>query len=249
MSSGAQEKQVLSREDVLVGQESTSMNEAIELVGGRLVDRGVVEASYVDSMKAREENVSTYLGNGVAMPHGTFEAKEAIKGTGIVVAQFPDGIDWGAGTAHIVIGLAAEGDDHVQVLSQMAEVLQDEELCEQLWTTTDGDLLYDTLSGAGGEDDDDDDAPAEETIVISNPSGLHARPATLIVQLAAASPADLTISKGDKTAKASSIMSVLALGAVSGDSVTLATSGGTAEEERELMKAAAEILTSNDEGH
>ena len=226
------------------------MNEAIELVGGRLVDRGVVEASYVDSMKAREENVSTYLGNGVAMPHGTFEAKEAIKGTGIVVAQFPEGIDWGVGTAHIVIGLAAEGDDHVQVLSQMAEVLQDEELCEQLWTTTDGDFLHATLSTpASEEEDEDSDVAAEETIVISNPSGLHARPATLIVQLAAASPAELTITKGEKTAKASSIMSVLALGAVSGDAVTLATSGGTAEEERDLMKAAAEILTSNDGEH
>ncbi|NNE95520.1 MAG: HPr family phosphocarrier protein [Acidimicrobiales bacterium] len=236
---------VLDREDVLVGLQSVSMHEAIDLVGGRLVARGIVSENYVDGMKTREETVSTYLGNGVAMPHGTLENKQDISGTGIVVAQFPDGVDWGAGTAHIVIGLAAEGDAHVQVLSQMAEVLQDEELCEELWATNDRDRLYDILSGSE-QSDDEGESSGDNVVEITNPSGLHARPATLIVQLVQASPADLTIIKGDKPANAASIMSVLALGGSTGDTVSLTASGGSDADQAELVASVTEILTSEE---
>jgi len=145
---------VLRRSDVIVGCASTSMDEAIEFVGGRLVARGSVSADYVDGMKQREEVVSTYLGNGVALPHGVLASKEAVVSTGIVVAQYPEGVDWGgAGTAHLVVGLAAVGDDHVKVLSQLAEILQDTELCERLWATDDADYLYEQLSASPADDD------------------------------------------------------------------------------------------------
>ncbi len=243
-------KEVLALDDVFVGLPSVSMHEAIDLVGGRLVERGIVTGEYVAGMKTREETVSTYLGNGVAMPHGTLENKNDIMGTGIVVAQYPDGVEWGAGTAHIVIGLAAEGNDHVHVLAQMSEVLQDEDLCEKLWVTDDRDLLHETLNGSGSSADDDEDDESDEesghTVVILNPSGLHARPATVIVQLATASPADVTITKGDKVGKAGSIMSVLALGAVTGDTVTLNASGGTEADQADLLAKVIDVLTSEE---
>lgn len=148
--------EVLQRSDVIVGRPSTTMNDAIEFVGGRLVARGSVSADYVDGMKRREEVVSTYLGNGVALPHGVLESKQAVVSTGIVVAQYPAGIDWVEGTAHLVVGLAAVGDDHVKVLSQLAEILQDAELCEELWVTDDADYLYEQLSASPAEEEDED---------------------------------------------------------------------------------------------
>lgn len=244
---------VLPKSDLHIGLPSVSMNEAIEFVGGRLVERGAAEGGYVEGMKKREETVSTYLGNGVAMPHGTFEAKQFIKGTGIVVAQYPEGVDWGAGTAYLVIGLAADGDDHVKVLSTMAEVLQDEDLCSTLWTTTDADFLFNTLSNPPVDDDDDDDigdssgnlAP-EADVEITNPSGLHARPATLVVEYAKTTDAKITITKGTKTAKATSIMGVLALGASAGDTVRVAVTADDADVASEAMKSVIEILTSEE---
>ncbi len=137
--------EILARDSVYVGKQADSQDEAIEFVGGALVDLGLVDAPYVDAMKKREESFSTYLGNGVALPHGTFDAKSSVHGTGIVIAQYPDGVPWGDETARLVIGLAATGEDHVNVLAQLAEVLMDEELCEQLWVTDDADLIYRSL--------------------------------------------------------------------------------------------------------
>lgn len=145
---GDNERGVLDREYIHLGCASVSMAEAVTAAGDRLVARGVVTPDYIDAMHEREKTVSTYMGNGVALPHGTFEAKSAVKGTGIVVMQYPDGVEWPNGKAHLVIGLAAEGDDHVAVLSQLAEVLQDEDLSQELWTTDDVDFVYETLSGS-----------------------------------------------------------------------------------------------------
>lgn len=137
---------VLDRESIQLGQASVSRDEAILAAGAALVARGLVSEAYPTAMVQREETVSTFMGNGVALPHGTFEAKDAVLGTGIVVLQYPEGVEWPNGTAHLVIGLAASSDAHVTVLSQLAEILQDEELCEQLWTTPDLEFMFTTLT-------------------------------------------------------------------------------------------------------
>ena len=144
---------VLTRTDVVLGCRANSMDEAIEYAGSLLVNRGSVTPRYVEGMKQRERVVSTYLGNGVALPHGVNESKDFIRSTGIVVAQYPEGVDWGPGTAYLVVGLAAVGDDHVRVLSQLAEILQDTELCEELAQTDDADFVHDQLSAAPPDDD------------------------------------------------------------------------------------------------
>ncbi len=198
------------------------MNEAISFVGNMLVERGHATSDYVDGMLEREQKVSTFLGNGVAMPHGTFESKEAIQRTGIVVAQYPEGIDWGVGTAHLVIGLAASGEEHVQILSHIAEVLQDEDLAAELGSTTDAAYLHATLN-TPVEDDEPDAVSAEVTI--TSEAGLHARPASLIVEYAKAYDGEILISKEGRSAKANSIMSLLSLGAVSNDTVSIDVTG------------------------
>ncbi len=229
---------VLSREAMITGLPSVEKTEAIRYVGSLLAENGHIDASYVDAMLEREETVSTYLGNGVAMPHGTFESRDAVHSTGIVVAQYPEGIDWGVGTAHLVIGLAAVGDDHVQVLSHIAEALQDEDVAEQLWTTTDADFLYQVLSSTGG-----DDGPIDRSITISGEGGLHARPASLIVEFAKTYDGKITITKDEKTAKATSIMSVLALGAVANDVVDVHVEGDDAEAAEAAADEIQRILT------
>ena len=148
---------VLGAEDVMIGCVAASMEEAIRVVGGRLVERGSVGEDYIDGMLEREATVSTYLGNGVALPHGVLASKEHIRSTGIVVGQFPGGVDWGAGTAYLVVGLAATGEEHVEVLSQLAEVLQDEEKCEELAQTGDADLILTTLTEPVDDDDDEEE--------------------------------------------------------------------------------------------
>ncbi len=234
---------VVSVGDVHVGQKAATMDEAIDFVGQEMIERGLAPMSYVESMKVRERATSTFLGNGVAMPHGTLEEKDSVMSTGIVVAQYPEGVDWGPGTAHLVIGLAANGDEHVQLLAQMAEVLQDEGLCEQLWVTPDAAWLHGVLSGSVEIDLDAEDG--QVTLEIANPAGLHARPATRVVELAKASSSDVLIIKDGKQAKGDSIMSVLALGATQGDTVTVEVSGPDSEQ---TMAAVVEILSATEEG-
>ncbi len=242
---------MLAKEAVVIGLPSVTKEEAIRHVGNLLVERGHVGESYVDAMVEREGKVSTFLGNGVAMPHGTFESKEAIMNSGIVVAQFPEGVDWGVGTAHIVIGLGAVGDDHVAILSHMAEILQDEEQAEALWTTTDQDFLHSVLTTIPDDDDDEDDddeaGPVARSVTISGEGGLHARPASIIVEYAKSFEGTIVISKEDKTAKANSIMSVLALGAVANDTVEIAVEGADAAANAAAADEIERILTTPEE--
>ncbi len=239
---------VLTRDSVILGQTATSMEEAIEFVGGLLIDRGIVKPGYIAGMKQREETVSTYLGNGVALPHGTFDTRDEIKGTGIVVAQYPEGVSWGDEVARLVIGLAATGEDHIDVLSQLAEVLQDEDLCEQLWVTGDADFVFRTLNGAATAADESDDQPAAAELsvelTILNPAGLHARPAALVVERAKAVASTVTIVANGKTADAKSILSVLALGGTTGDSAVVTAVGDDAEY---ALAQVTEIMTATEE--
>lgn len=231
---------VLSPDAIFLGRTVETMDAAIEFAGSQLVERGVVDPGYIAGMKQREQTVSTYLGNGVALPHGTYDTRHEIKGTGIVIAQYPSGIAWGDETVHLVIGLAAQGEDHVEVLSQLAEVLQDEEICKQLWTTNDPAFVFETLTGAIEADASEE---MHSHVTITNPAGLHARPAAMIVERAKSFAADVRVVKGGKTANAKSVMSLLALGAVTGDTVMISATGADSAEAIDFV---TEVLTSTE---
>src|SRR5207247_9977736 len=114
---------------VVVGATAADRKKAIALVGSILVAEGCVKSEYVTQMQEREEIVSTYLGNGISLPHGTNESKEYVLRTGLAVAQFPEGVPWGDEPAHLVIGLAATSDEHLKVLPRLGTILGDEDLC------------------------------------------------------------------------------------------------------------------------
>lgn len=127
------EKGILVREGIVLNVVSESKDKAIERVGKLLIDGGYVKENYIEGMKAREEEVTTYMGNGVAIPHGMNEYKKEILETGIVIAQYPSGVDFGEGnTAYIVIGIAGKGDEHMEILSKIALTIQYEENVERL---------------------------------------------------------------------------------------------------------------------
>ncbi|WP_060980891.1 PTS mannitol transporter subunit IICBA [Vibrio splendidus] len=132
-------KLALTNDSIFLGLKVTQKEDAIKFAGDQLVKLGNVSPEYVDGMFAREELVSTYLGESIAVPHGTIEAKQYVQKTGIVFCQYPEGIQWGEDEddiAKMVIGIAAQGDEHNMVLMAITNSLDDEDAVECLQNTT-----------------------------------------------------------------------------------------------------------------
>jgi mannitol/fructose-specific phosphotransferase system IIA component len=138
---------ILSKDRIRLKAAASDRSDAIRQAGELLVRSGCVLAPYVDGMLAREQSMSTYLGSGVSIPHGMFENRDHILQTGISVLQVPDGVDWGDGdTAYLVIGIAASSDEHIGVLSSLAEAIEDEQVTRQLIETVDPEIILKYLS-------------------------------------------------------------------------------------------------------
>ena len=121
-------KEVLAKENIKLNVSLNNQEEAIRYTGQILVDNGYVESSYIDKMFEREELTSTYMGNFVAIPHGTEDAKSAVNESGLSVVTVPEGVEYGEGnTVKILIGIAGKGDEHLDILSNIAIVLSDED--------------------------------------------------------------------------------------------------------------------------
>lgn len=118
---------ILTKEKVRLNVKPGNKTEAIRMAGQLLVEAGHVPAEYVDKMLERENTSSTYLGGGLAMPHGTNDSKSLIRSTGMSVLTVPDGVDFDGETANLVIGLAAVGDEHLEILSSVAVLVSDED--------------------------------------------------------------------------------------------------------------------------
>ena len=123
-----------------------SLEEAIQAAGELLHQLGYVDETYVDAMQEREKLITTYMGMGVAIPHGTSQAKGTVKKTGIVFLQYPQGVDFGDEKAQLVFGIAGIGEEHLDLLAKICEVLEDEEVLEKMKTTDDIDWIMERLS-------------------------------------------------------------------------------------------------------
>ncbi|MBP3489985.1 MAG: PTS sugar transporter subunit IIA [Roseburia sp.] len=128
----SKKKELLYRENIRVGCKADSKEQVIREVGQMLVDGGYVDAPYVEAMLEREKSFSTFMGNGLALPHGVEAAKKEIKASGIAVMTFPEGIDWGGNEVKVVIGIAGVGEEHLQILSVIADKMLDEAAAERL---------------------------------------------------------------------------------------------------------------------
>lgn len=140
---------VLPRNGIRLGLTATDKWDAIRQCGAVLSELGAVEDAYPETMLAREKSVSTYIGEGVAIPHGTDESRVLVRRTTLGVLQFPAGVDWDGQVANICVAIAAKGDEHVAVLSALAQILMNPEQAERLRSSTSVDDVYALLESIG----------------------------------------------------------------------------------------------------
>lgn len=136
----------ISAADIQLGCKSVGREQAIRDSGTLLVKRGYVKDPYVDAMVERDKLTSVYIGMGIAIPHGTNEAKDAVENTGVVPQQYPDGVDFDGEKAQLVFGIAGKGEEHLEILANICRILEDEEILEKLKTTDDLDWALSVLS-------------------------------------------------------------------------------------------------------
>ena len=129
----------LGAENIFLGRTASNKEEAIRFAGEQLVKGGYVQPEYVEAMLEREKLTPTYLGESIAVPHGTVEAKDRVLKTGVVFCQYPEGVRFGEepdDIARLVIGIAARNNEHIQVITSLTNALDDETVIERLAQTT-----------------------------------------------------------------------------------------------------------------
>ncbi len=138
---------MLATERIKLAASAADKEDAVRQAGALLLADGCVSQEYVDGMLERESTMSTYLGNGVSIPHGMHESRDYILKSGISVVQFPNGVLWEDDEkAYLVIGIAAQGEEHMGVLTSLAEVIEDEDVVALLAQTDDKAVILERLS-------------------------------------------------------------------------------------------------------
>ena len=127
------DKLILNEDNILLNVATEPKFEAIQRVGDLLAQNGYVQKEYIEGMKERERSLTTYIGNGVSIPHGMPEYIKYINKSGIAVVQYPEGVDFGEGNvAYVMIGIAGLNDEHMDILSSIALVCQYEENVQKI---------------------------------------------------------------------------------------------------------------------
>jgi len=193
--------------------------DAIRKVGTLLVDSGHIDPAYIDSMLGRENVANTFLGNGIAIPHGLPKDRELIRRTGIAVLQIPDGVPWNPGEiVHLVVGIAARSDEHIAILTNLTHVLDDERLIQRLSKTDDANDIFTCLTHPPHASPTSPATPALADfdnfvdVTVHGEHGLHARPATVFVDIAKRFGATIHVRHKDRVADGKSLVSLLKLG-------------------------------------
>ena len=141
--------EILSKETIRLQAEAVSKEDAIKQAGELLVQSGCVHLDYIKGMLEREKTMSTYVGNGVSIPHGQFDDLSLVYQTGISVLQIPGGVEWGPGnTAYLIVGIAATSGEHIGILANLAEVVEDLDTAKLLSETTDPEIILGYLNRA-----------------------------------------------------------------------------------------------------
>lgn len=236
----------LETASIRLGASANDKADAIRQVGQLLLDTGKIHEGYIASMMKREEVTATFLGNGIAIPHGMRDDGDLIRETGLAVVQFPNGVEWNPGeTVHVAVGIAARSDEHIRILANLTNVVMDEAAASRLACTRDAGEVAATLNGA-------DAAPGPEASTgdfshyaeqrefrITGAAGLHARPAAAFVDVAKPFDADVRVRCGERTANGKSLASLLNLGVEQGGSIRVLVDGSDAEA---AMKAIAHAI-------
>jgi multiphosphoryl transfer protein len=245
----------LDPKHVRLGANPTNKHAAIQQVGQLLVDLGHIRPGYVDSMLEREQVANTYLGNGIAIPHGLPKDRDLILQTGIAVLQAPNGLEWNPGeSVNLVVGIAARSDEHLEVLANLTHVLVDEATVRLLSSTPNAADIVRALTKAPEE------APARPAgeqlaefpnfveVKIQGAHGLHARPATAFVELAKRFQSEIHVRHNHKIANGKSLVSLLQLGVEGGSTLRIMARGLDADAALQALKAVVEGGLGEEEG-
>nr|WP_314466105.1 phosphoenolpyruvate--protein phosphotransferase [uncultured Novosphingobium sp.] len=224
--------------------------DAIRQVGQLLVAAGCVAPGYEDSMVRREGLANTFLGAGVAIPHGLGEDKGLVRKDGVAILQLREAVEWNPGQrAHLVVGIAANSDSHIAILRRLTRLIQDEPRLAALVTTDDpaafSRALWEDGEAAASTEPVADYAETTEWTV-DYPTGLHARPASAWVEAARASGVRLRVRHGGESADPRSLVSLLQMGLRAGDRVTLSAEGAGARAALDSFAAAVRRLTARE---
>lgn len=242
----------LTSELVAIGKTATDKADAIAQAVDLLTAAGKIDPRYGQSMLGREAVANTFLGNGIAIPHGLPQDRDLIHDTAIAVVQLPAGVEWAPGDiAHLVVAIAAKSDEHLQVLSNLTDVLGDAAEAGRLATTTDAAEIVARLTGAAAPVAAPAAAPADFArgidVVVTGAHGLHARPATRLVDLAKGFSAEIRLRHGARIANGKSLISLLNLGAVQGAALRVSAEGPDAQAALAAIAAAFDAGLEDDE--
>jgi phosphoenolpyruvate-protein phosphotransferase len=246
----------LDPKHVRLGANPTDKQQAIHQVGQLLVDLGHIQPGYIDSMLEREQIANTFLGNGIAIPHGLPKDRDLILQTGIAVLQAPDGLEWNPGeSVQLVVGIAARSDEHLEVLANLTHVLVDEATVRRLSSTHNAKDIVRALTEAPQEEpgrlavsEGLAEFPNFVEVKIQSAHGLHARPATTFVDLAKQFQSEVHVRHDHKLANGKSLVSLLQLGAEGGSLIRIMAHGPDEDAALQALKAAVESGLGEEEG-
>jgi PTS system mannitol-specific IIA component len=143
--------EILTLNQIKVPGKATTKDEAIQEAGQILVDAGAVTAAYVDAMYEREKSVSTYMGNFLAIPHGTNEAKDAIKASALSVVRYDTPIDWDGNEVRFAVGIAGLNNGHLEILGKIAVIFSDMDEVDKMIAAGSADEVYELLNAVNEE--------------------------------------------------------------------------------------------------
>lgn len=138
---------LLDRRAIRLAERASDRDDAIRRCGDVLVELDAVTPEYTESMLERERSVPTFMGEGVAIPHGTLTGKDAVRRDALAVLKFPDGVDWDGNPVTVCVAIAVRGDGHLALLAELAQVLLDPDRARALREATEPDEVLELLRG------------------------------------------------------------------------------------------------------
>jgi len=226
--------ETITKSCVVIQAPVQTKEEAIRLAGKLLVEAGYIAPPYVDSLMKREAVSNTFLGNGVAIPHGMIEDRHHVLHTGIAVVQAPAGILWQEGKhARLIMAIAAQSDEHIAILRRLTRLMQQDGAIDELATCNDANRIIAALTDTPYMPPSTAAAPwpadAQLEIVLDYPNGVHARPAALWVETAKRHICEIRVIKDGESADAKALTGLLGLGISCGQKLVIGARGAGAD--------------------
>ena len=227
-------------------------DDAVRAAGSLLIQAGFAADGFTDSLLKREQTATTFLGQGVAIPHGMIDDKHLVKRTGLAVLQVPNGVVWGKDAegkpqiVNLVVGIAAASDEHIKVLRRLTRLMRDDTRLKKLFTTTNAAELVEALTGEAPASTPSapamKDFPVGKEITLGYPNGLHARPAGQWVESIRRFKSQVRVRCGDIVADARSVASLLSLGAGNNARLRISAQGEDAQDAISALLGTIKLL-------